>query len=303
LITLAISSSFAAGKGTGLTNWHKSSLPHFQVFTENTWKPAGFDLGLERIHRRLRFDLAAFTPWITKEQVKLYLYKDQKTYADGEFEPPPWSNGIAMYETRTLALFEQTTDKKLLEIIGHETTHLLFESFWAEKGKEPPAWLNEGLAMGEEVDSDYHPEASDWYRAMTNLPGQTLPLDEFFKITPTKDLATSKDKDEVGIFYAQAYSIVFFLFRTHPKLQFVEFCTKLRDGTPLQEALWQSYRIRDMKSFQKQWLGWLNQPSHRRKVDAALQAEAAAAAAGAAAPDNDRHKIRGLKEGFQNNVR
>src|SRR5438094_8821963 len=91
MILLIIPSSFAADGA-----WHKSVLPHFQVFTESTWKPSGFDLGLERIHRRLRFDLAAFTPWITKEQIKLYLYTSQKSYAEGEFEPPPWSNGIAM---------------------------------------------------------------------------------------------------------------------------------------------------------------------------------------------------------------
>ncbi|MBI3553296.1 MAG: hypothetical protein HY077_12445 [Elusimicrobia bacterium] len=294
LILLALAPSRAAETG-----WHQSTLPHFIVATQSARKPSGFDLGLERIHRRLRFDLAMFSPWISKEQVKLYLYRDQKAYAEGEFKPPPWSNGLALYDSRAVLVFEQETDKKLMEIIGHETTHLLFESYWGEVGKEPPAWLNEGLAMMEEVDSLSHPEASEWYRAMVELPGHEIPLSQFFETTPTKDLADTKDKDKVGVWYAQAFSTVYFLFRTHSKLQFQDFCRKLREGQTVQEALWQAYRIRDEKTFQKQWLSWLKEPFHRRKIDAALQAEGSASSE---PPGDERHKIRGLKDGFQTKI-
>lgn len=227
--------------------------------------PSGLIVSLEKMHSRLRLDLAMFSPWMSRERLKLYLYKTQESYRNGEFEPPPWSNGIALYDKRTVVVHDQPEKKKLLEVISHETTHLLFESYWGEAGKSPPDWLNEGLAMLEEGESPEHPEKTEWYRAMVYLTeGPILSLQELARLSPTKDLGD--DKSKVEVWYTQAYSVVHFLFRKHSRLQFKNLCSKLRDGKDLSEALWLVYRYRSVKDFEKAWLDWLKEPGHRKRL-------------------------------------
>lgn len=251
-------------------DWHDTLSPHFHVFHEDAFMPGGFTLSLEKFHGRLRFELGMFSPWMSKERISLYLYHDQESYAHGEFHPPPWSNGISLYEKRTVAVYDQADREKLLQIATHETTHLLFESYFGEVGRQPPSWLNEGLAMVEEV-APQHPEASEWFRAMVRLPEKgTLPLDRLFALSPTKDLNDSKRKVET--WYVQSYSVVYFLLRKHSSLQFKSFCEKLRDGEPVEQALWSSYRYHSVALFEKDWLRWLRDPGLERIAQSGQQA-------------------------------
>lgn len=246
-------------------SWHQSFSPHFAVSHEMAMMPSGLIISLEKMHSRLRLDLAMFSPWMSRERLKLYLYKTQESYRNGEFEPPAWSNGIALYKKRTVVAHDQPEKKKLLDVISHETTHLLFESYWGEAGRSPPDWLNEGLAMLEEGESTEHPESTQWYQAMVFLPDKPLlRLQDLAKISPTKDLGD--DKAKVELWYTQAYSLVHFLFRKHSRLQFKNFCSKLRDGKDLEESLWLVYRYRAVKDLEKAWLDWLREPGHRKRL-------------------------------------
>lgn len=265
LASLAIFSSLSVWAGAD-PSWQTTTCPHFEVYHEGPWLPPGATMKLERIHGRLRLDLSMFSPWMAKERVKLYLYKTRKSYVAGKFEPPSWSNGIAMYEIRTVAVYDQPSPKKLFEVVGHETTHLLFESYWGEVGKQPPSWLNEGLAMLEEADYMDRPETSDWYQLMAELPGKSLiPFSALTRIRPTEDL--KDDKDKVALWYTESYSVVHFLFRKHSKLQFKTFVSYLRDGKSTQEALWLAYRYQTADKFEKAWLDWLRDPQHKKRIE------------------------------------
>lgn len=259
---LAIFSSHA-----GDWAWRETLSPHFVVSHERAWMPGGFIMSLERMHSRLRLDLAMFSPWMAKERLKLYLYKNQKSYKAGEFSPPEWSNGIALYDRKTVAVYDQPDKDKLLEVISHETTHLIFEGYWGEAHKTPPSWLNEGLAMMEEGASQEQPERSPWYEAMAYLPERpTIPMEDFLKINPTQDL---KDKQaDVGVWYVQAYALVYFLFRQHSRLQFKNFCEKLRGGKDIEESLWLVYRLHSLNDFEKVWKAWLRDPVHKKRLPA-----------------------------------
>lgn len=249
--------------------WHQTLSPHFIVEHESTWMPPGFITNIEKMHGRLRMDLAIFSPGMADERLQLYLYEKRQSYISGEFKPPNWSNGIAMYQMKTIALFDQPNRRKLLEILAHETTHLLFEGYWGESHKSPPSWLNEGLAMMEESQSLAAPEASGWYRSMAYLPrASLLPLGDFFKIKPSEDLQNDKN-GQVGVWYVQAYSIVSFLYRQHSRIQFKDFCSRLRDGKDLQDTLWIVYRYRRFSDFEKAWLNWFQDPAHRSRVEKA----------------------------------
>lgn len=248
-------------------DWRESPTPHFIIKHQASWLPPGFTMGVEKIHSRLRMDLSMFSPWMAKDKINLYVYQDAESYLNGEFQPPKWSNGLAVYERRAVILPGMKDPRKLLQVMAHETTHLLFDSFWREAHKEPPSWINEGLAMLQEADSPEKPETSVWYQQMVLADPKRFPsLEAFFAVTPTKDL--HDNEAAVGEWYVQAYSVTHFLLRKHSRLQFKGFCGHLRDGKPVAEALWLSYRYRTVAELDKKWRAWLTDPMHKRRVSA-----------------------------------
>lgn len=252
-------------------DWRQSQTPHFVVNHQDSWLPAGFTMGAERVHSRLRMDLGMFSPWMAKEKINLYVYRDHASYLAGEFAPPKWSNGLAVYDRKAVVMPSMKDSRKLLSIMAHETTHLLFDSYWHEVHRTPPAWINEGLAMLEEAESPERPETSVWYQQMTVVDPKRFPdLATFFGITPTKDL--HNDNTAVGEWYIQAYSVTHFLLRKHSRLQFKSLCSQLRDGKPIADALWLTYRYKKVTDLDKKWRAWLADPMHKRRVAALTEA-------------------------------
>jgi len=245
LIFLSLAASSAAD-----WDWHQSLSPHFQVSHQEAWLPVGLLMDLERMHSRLRLDLAMFAPWISRERLRLFLYKDQASYLAGRFKPPPWSNGVALYEERVVAVFKQPDRQRLLEVVSHETTHLLFESYWGEAGKSPPTWLNEGLAMLAEKDGPQNPERSPWYAAMVSLLERPLGLEEFLRFNPAQE--ASPQDSRLQVWYVQAYSLVYFLLRQ--PILIVEVVNELeRDPDPLPVALHALHVARGGPAGQRAW--------------------------------------------------
>lgn len=248
-------------------DWRETTTPHFRVLHQSTWLPPGLTIGVERIHSRLRMDLGAFSPWMARERLSLYVYSDLQAYVAGEFKPPAWSNGVAVYEKKAVVLPAMKEPSQMLRVIAHEGTHLLFVSYFREARRDPPSWINEGIAMVEEAESRDRPETSQWYQNMAEMsPSSWYPMDRFLGISPTKDL--HDDKKDVSAWYVQAYSVTYFLVRKHSNLQFKSFCAHLRDGKSASEALWLVYRYRDIRDFERKWRAWLEDPIHKRRVAA-----------------------------------
>jgi hypothetical protein len=270
LILLATSLQAAEGGWT----WRETSTPHFYIKHQAAWLPPGFSMGAEKVHGRLRMDLGMFSPWMAKEKINLYIYADQASFLSGEFRPPKWSNGLAVYERKAVAMPSMKDPRKMIEVMAHETTHLLFDSYWREARKEPPSWINEGLAMLQEAESPDRPETSHWYQQMAYAEPKSFPdLETFFAVSPTKDL--HDNEKAVATWYVQAYSITHFLLRKHSRLSFKSLCAQLRDGKPVAEALWLTYRYRHVADLDKKWRGWLKDPIHQRRIQA-LSAQARA---------------------------
>jgi hypothetical protein len=248
--------------------WNQTLSPHFAVSHESAWAPKGFVLSLEKMHNRLRMDLSMFSPWMAKERVNVFLYATQQSYVGGEFQPPPWSNGLSIMERKAVAVYERPLLSDLMETISHETTHLLFQGYWQEVGKVAPSWLNEGLAMREEVANPGEPEANPRYQNMAYWDlKKIIPMKEFLAIRPTEDLGEDKDKDKVVDWYTQAFSIVYFLYRENSRIQFKNLCSRLRDGQELEEVLKSTYRYGSLQAFEQDWRKWLALPTHKRKVE------------------------------------
>lgn len=248
-------------------DWQETLTPHFRVLHQTPFLPSGLTMGLEHINFRLRMDLGMFGDFSGKDRVNVYLYKDMQSYVHGEFGPPPWSNGVAIYDKNTVAIPGMRQTSQMLRVLAHENTHLIFVKYFREGRRDPPSWINEGLAMNEEADSPERPETSQWYQSMVQMdPRRWFPLAQFFAVNPTRDL--HDDKNSVATFYVQAYSITQFLLRKHTHLQFKAFCDRLRDGTSVEDALRLAYQYNSVGDFERRWRSWLMDPAHKRAVAA-----------------------------------
>ncbi|MDE2490408.1 MAG: hypothetical protein KGM24_06140 [Elusimicrobia bacterium] len=266
-VVLALLCAAAPARSAGDDGWHETTTPHFRIEHQAVWLPAGLTMGVESVHFRLLMDLGMFSNWMSNARITLYLYRDQDAYVHGRFSPPTWSNGLAIYDQKAVAIPTMPATSEMLRVLAHETTHVIFVNYFREKKRDPPNWINEGLAMLEENSDPQRPELSRWYQAMVRMdPRKWFPLDRFFALSPIRDLGS--DKAAVAVFYVQAYSITNFLLREHSHLQFKAFCDHLRDGMSAPEALKLVYHYDDLGRFEKDWLAWTADPAHRRAVAA-----------------------------------
>ncbi len=221
---------------------HDSLTLHFRVRYETPFPPRGVLGSLERIHGRLRASLGGVAPWMSQERIDIVIHKDRAAYLAGPLHPPPWSTGFASYrpqgggglQGRAVETFAQDGIEKTL---AHELTHLLMGAYFAEERTTPPRWLDEGLAMAMEDESQRRP------------PAPSPSLRDLARTAPADDDPAQR----VSAWYAQAESLVRFLLETHGPLAFGKLCRRLREGVPLEKAAAQSYPYPRLENLEAAW--------------------------------------------------
>lgn len=241
------------------TAWHLKSSPHFEIYHESSWSPNSISLELERLYGKLRISVSMFAPWMIKEKSRIYIYRDKSSYLRGEFSPPKWSKGMSYFSKKTVVVFDTGEMAGLRAVTAHELSHLYFESFYGERHKAPPQWLNEGLAVMME-DMSFAGEGP-WTRALKYFPKDKIfPLKDFFRIR-----ADQLDSGEqIGYWYLEAFGVVSYLFTPGTRQQFRNFCLLLRDGEPLESALWKFYRFNGPDGMETPWREWLRTSGSRK---------------------------------------
>ncbi|MDT8286525.1 MAG: peptidase MA family metallohydrolase [Elusimicrobiales bacterium] len=237
-----------------VTTWKLKSSPHFDIYHEAGWAPNSISIEMEKLYSSMRLNLSMFAPWMVREKTKVYIHASRQTYLEGEFEPPPWSKGLAFTSKKTIVVYDSGDLAKLRAVIAHELTHLYFETYFAEKLKYPPQWLNEGLAVMME-DGSHSADGGPWTAAL-----KYMPRERFFTMRAyfASELASLNTDQKIGDWYLQAFGIVKHLYRPAQRLQFRNFCEKMREGYGLEKALWEVYRVRDTDQFEKKWSAWLD---------------------------------------------
>lgn len=231
--------------------WHVKASPHFEILHESAWSPGSISLEMEKMYSFMRLNLAMFAPWMVKEKTRIYIYAGQPSYLAGEFHPPRWSKGLAYSSKKTIVVYDTGDIEKLKAVIAHELTHLYFESYFAEKLKYPPQWLNEGLAVYME-DSIASGEGS-WGEALAYFPEERrYPFSAFFALR----IDQLDGESRIADWYLQSFGTVMYLYRPHTRLQFRGLCAALRSGSKLDTALWDFYRVRRAGDFEIKWRAW-----------------------------------------------
>jgi len=186
---------------------------------------------LNNIHGNIMLDLIAFSPWQREKKVYIYFCKTPQTYQKLTGRPA-WSGGAANSLERKIFLYES---EEALGILAHELTHIYFDSFFPNNNA--PLWLSEGMAVYIQVErANSYPR---WLKENLEIlkNGGGYKLEDIVRI---ENLDEANDKS-VKLWYAQSYSLVFFLMKLKSGDAFYQFCKNIKDGKPMGSALYRAY--------------------------------------------------------------
>ena len=211
--------------------------------------PQAIAMELEKIYSKMRMHMAAFAPWMAKEKTKIYIYSTKDSYKASSFEPPPWSEAIAMPQLHAVVIYALQDISQIRWVLTHELSHLFFGSFFVSRPDTLPLWLDEGMATNmEDVVLGFREEAL--------LQSDIKSYPAFDKFTASTPGVNDPDAVVRG-WYLQAFGTVKFMYGTSNKLKFVVYCKKLLAGSTPEKALWEVYKIRNWTVFDERWRNWL----------------------------------------------
>ncbi|OGS02829.1 MAG: hypothetical protein A3G41_00895 [Elusimicrobia bacterium RIFCSPLOWO2_12_FULL_59_9] len=156
----------------------------------------------------------------------IILYASREEYLK-KTRQPEWSRGLSMGN----AIFTYDGDH-LRGVLAHEITHLIFHEYMGGASGEL-RWVNEGLAVYEEIQAENSPEVlRAWRGAVKAAYQNVIPFQDMVILIP----ASEKERT-VNTWYAQVGSVVSFMVETGGRFSFSIFLKELRRGQPLPQAL------------------------------------------------------------------
>ncbi len=245
------------GREVLATSWREVRSTHFIVLHQNDpamaaavrrqaewlYDHLALHLGLTHVLRR------DYVPWQWEKRCQIYLYPDRQSYLQ-ETGAPPWSGGFVNYRQRRIYSFRGAATF-LDTTLPHEITHLMFREYVGFDNPRVPRWLDEGVAQ--------YMEEGTAERALERMQGWLeqgimLPLD-----TLTGLRVNHAQGGAAQVFYTQAVTLVQFFLETYGQKRFLDLCSALRDGYPLERALSlaTSGRLRALADLQAAWLAYV----------------------------------------------
>ena len=187
---------------------------------------------LDTIHGNLMLDLTPFTVVAKPGKILVMLFDQKQSYTDFT-NRPVWSGAASDLQSDTMYVIEKTG---FYPLTVHELTHLYFEQ--AVLRKLSPLWLSEGVAVYMQVYASKQKPGYAIKRLKQILDtGKMIPFEEMMNAQTLKDYP----KDKAEMWYTQAYALVDYLLNTRSRDEFYKFCTELKNGIPVHQALYRAY--------------------------------------------------------------
>ena len=131
-------------------------------------------------------------------------------------------------------------------ILPHEMGHIIFREMVGFNNPAVPLWLEEGVASYQEKQ---RAPGTKQYLAGQIKNGCFMGLGGLESF----DVANSKDREKVELFYLESYSLLDYLISEFGKDRFVLFCQNLRDYTDLRRALALTYSFGNKEELESSW--------------------------------------------------
>jgi hypothetical protein len=205
---------------------------HFHLFVEEGINADEIAKKIEELHGDIMLDLISFSPWTRDEKVSVYLARSVIKYQEIS-KRPAWSGGAANLKERKIYLYESD---EWYSILAHELTHIYFDSFFGGYDKSP-LWLSEGMAVYIQVKAGK--KYPNWLKEyiIKLREGSYYQLSDLIKIKTLDDA----DEKSVKLWYAQSFSVVYFLITIQKGDSFYQFCKKIKEGHTVSRALLEAY--------------------------------------------------------------
>ncbi|MBI3549534.1 MAG: hypothetical protein HY078_10890 [Elusimicrobia bacterium] len=264
LAAASLSASGARADSHAEESWGARITPHYNFHHQTRRIHSRFISDIENVHRLLRHEFWSLSNRFQSEKVEFFLYEDKAAYEQGRFRPPRGSGGIALFMGGKIKKWIFATYEGVpFATVAHELTHLFFRAFFfeASESREPPRWLNEGLAVLMEKE------------IMTKLkrPNEAPPRD-VRTVIPMAQFMDPRLSTLSAEWYAQAGSVVRFLREGQRRWKFDRFCRELSQGATVDQALNTNYGHRSIGEFESAWLHWLKKGTAPKAAPAAAVA-------------------------------
>jgi hypothetical protein len=140
---------------------------------------------------------------------------------------PLWSGGVTV--GNEIYSFQ---GPNLRSTLAHEMTHVIFNEFMVSSHPEL-RWINEGLAVYEEIQSSSPEAAAAWETQMAQTKKGNMTFAQMLQTAPLEE----KKPDDVSLWYAQAASVTAYMLNVGGRLGFQAFLTALKSGSQADAAL------------------------------------------------------------------
>lgn len=192
--------------------------------------------------------LVRFNFWLWENRAKFYIYNDADDYIKHTHQPA-WSSAVVDHQKKIIKTYPQASGF-FDSLMPHELGHIIFREFIGAKA-QIPLWLEEGVASYQEKSKRL---TADRIVRKAQVEDKFIPLKEL----PQINIRDTDDKELVGLFYAEAVSVVNFMISKFGRGRFSWFCRDLRDGKPFEERLWR-FNCRDISALNKKWVKYLKE--------------------------------------------
>ncbi|MCX5786103.1 MAG: hypothetical protein NTX59_10480 [Elusimicrobia bacterium] len=217
---------------------------HFIVKAYSSETTQRYGALCEEDYQRIMNDLGIYS-FVPSKPYNIVIYKDAPEY-HLKTSQPDWSGGITY--GNAILIYESDGAPGIL---AHEMTHLVFNEFMGLSVPESLRWLNEGLAVYEQMRADYPSKTFYESKILNDISINPIPFSQMMNLVPRgeKDAAVER-------WYAQAGSVASFMVRQGGSLSFSSFIGRLKDGRGLDEAVAASFGVlwKDMKDVERTWL-------------------------------------------------
>ncbi len=172
--------------------------------------------------------------WSWDNRARIIIAKDKETYLK-EFKCPPWSGACVDYYNKIIYTYPNMSG--FSSMLLHELTHIIFREYIGYN--KFPLWLDEGMAQYMEY------KDSSQSSQLISLMKKLIDDNKYIKFSQINNIYSLSPNEDPNLFYAQAFSMVFFLKERYGNDNFAQFLSYLRENDNILDALRRAFRSVD----------------------------------------------------------
>jgi hypothetical protein len=213
-----------------LKGYSQQDLDNLKQMVESEYNKIGNDFGLYS--------------YMASGNYTLVEYRDKDEYLK-KTKQPEWSHAV----TAGTAIYFYP-DQDLEAILAHYMVHMIFATYMGDKAASLK-WLDEGLAMNEEVAKMSDGDRSSYSNSKSNhLRDNKMPFTQM-----TFFVSNSEEKRRTDVWNQQAESVVTYILSQGSALAFAQMLGELRNGIDIDRAIFDAYpaKFKDLNDVEAAW--------------------------------------------------